>query len=139
NVTSETNLYRHGVLSAFVPVDKILEVARGKGVISVSMGRRPIRHDGAASSGGALQMRSALVNALGFDGTGITVGCLSDSFDTALTDLDDNPLTIHAAQDVATDDLPGIGNPNGNTDPVNVLEDLDDHSGFDEGRAMLQI
>jgi hypothetical protein len=84
-------------------------------------------------------MRTAVVNAQGFDGTGITVGCLSDSFDTALTDLDDNPLAIHAAQDVATDDLPGVGNPNGNTDPVNVLEDLDDHSGFDEGRAMLQI
>jgi hypothetical protein len=53
--------------------------------------------------------------------------------------LDGNPLTIHAAQDVLTDDLPGTGNPNGNTDPVTVLEDLTDNSGFDEGRAMLQI
>src|SRR3954462_3792554 len=71
NVTAETNLYRHGAISAFVPIDKIAEVARRSGVLSVSMGHRPIRNAGAAISGGALQLRTAAVNAQGFDGTGI--------------------------------------------------------------------
>jgi len=139
-VTAEAGYYRQGVISAFVPVNKIADMARSPGVLSISLGHRPIRNAGAAISGGALQLRTAAVNAQGFDGTGITVGALSDSYDQATTDLDGNPLTIHAAQDVQTDDLPGTGNPNGNTDPVVVLEDSPpDPNVFDEGRAMLQI
>lgn len=139
-ITAEAGYYRQGVISAFVPVEKIADLARSSGVLSISLGRRPIRNAGAAISGGALELRTAAVNAQGFDGTGITVGALSDSYDQATSDVDGNPLTIHAAQDVATDDLPGTGNPNGNTDPVVVLEDSPpDPSVFDEGRAMLQI
>ncbi len=139
NITAESSLYRHGVISAFVPVNKIAEMAGAPGVLSISLGRRPIRNAGAAISGGALQLRTAMVNAQGFDGSGITVGCLSDSYDTAATDLNGDPLTDHAAQDVLSDDLPGTGNPNGNTDPVVVLEDSPTPDTFDEGRAMLQI
>ncbi len=139
-VTAEASSYRNGVISAFVPVNKIAEVAHAPGVLSISLGRRPIRNAGAAISGGALQLRTDVVNAQGFDGTGITVGCLSDSYDQAVTDLNGDPLTDHAAQDVQTDDLPGVGNPNGNTSPVVVLEDSPpDPNVFDEGRAMLQI
>jgi hypothetical protein len=139
-VTAEATYYRSGVISAFVPVNKIADMAHAPGVLSISLGRHPIRNAGAAISGGALELRTAAVNAQGFDGTGITVGALSDSYDQATTDVDGNPLTIHAAQDVQTDDLPGTGNPNGNTDPVVVLEDSPpDPDVFDEGRAMLQI
>lgn len=63
----------------------------------------------------------------GAAGQGIRIGVLSDSY---------NALGA-AAADVATGELPGPGNPLGNTTPVGVL--LDYPGGSDEGRAMLQI
>ncbi|MDJ0678002.1 MAG: pre-peptidase C-terminal domain-containing protein [Calothrix sp. MO_167.B42] len=62
------------------------------------------------------------------DGTGVTVGVLSDSFDNL----------GGAADDVASGDLPGLGNPLDNTIPINVLEELPG-GGIDEGRAMIQL
>ncbi len=70
-------------------------------------------------------------SAFGVDGSGVTVGILSDSFDR------DPGAVTHAAGDVATGDLPGPGSPCGSEAPVNVLSDLG--SGTDEGRAMAQI
>jgi hypothetical protein len=76
------------------------------------------------------------------DGTSITVGVLSDSFDRNLL------TSVTAEDDVATGDLPGEGNPNGYTNPVTILDDSADNSFFfsqlsrpltDEGRAMSQI
>ncbi len=55
---------------------------------------------------------------------------MSDSYDT-------NAAPNSAALDIATGDLPGAGNPFGNTQPVVVLQDWPASS--DEGRAMLQI
>jgi hypothetical protein len=55
---------------------------------------------------------------------------MSDSYDT-------NVAPNSAALDVASGDLPGAGNPAGNTEPVVVLEDFPART--DEGRAMLQI
>src|SRR4051812_9520556 len=54
---------------------------------------------------------------------------MSDSFDTATETVDGDPLAIHAAQDIASGDLPEDG--------VTVLEDFP--GGADEGRAMLQL
>ncbi len=65
------------------------------------------------------------------DGTGITVGILSDSFARL-----SSPTS--AAGDVTAADLPGTTNPCGFTTPVNVQTDLLS-SGADEGRAMGQI
>jgi subtilisin family serine protease len=72
-------------------------------------------------------------SAAGVDGSGVTVGVISDSFDLNHTDPTD------AAGDVSTHDLPGPGDPCGHTSPVGVLDDS--HTGFvtDEGRAMLQV
>ncbi len=64
----------------------------------------------------------------GVDGSGVTVGVLSDSYDNLGGE----------AGDISTGDLPGVGNPLGNTTPVNVLADLPG-GGSDEGRAMLQL
>jgi hypothetical protein len=136
-VVAESSTYRHGVLTVFMSREKVAEAARLRGVLSISLSRAPVRNTGSAISGGVFVLRSDVVNNQGFDGSGITVGILSDSYDTATTDSEGNPLTIHAAQDVASGDLPGPGNPAGNTDPVNVLEDYPASS--DEGRAMLQI
>lgn len=142
HVTAESGAYRNGVLSAYVPINGLVALARSPGVLSISLSRRPIVNVGKTTSGGVPVIRSDLLNAQGIDGSGITVGVLSDSYDTATTDLDDNPLTIHAADDVASGDLPGIGNAN-NPNPVVVLDEFNpgpnDFPGFDEGRAMLQI
>jgi hypothetical protein len=51
---------------------------------------------------------------------------LSDSFNTS-------GGSITAETDISTGDLPGPGNPLGNTTPVTVLEDFP--GGTDEGRA----
>ncbi|HZO05280.1 MAG TPA: S8 family serine peptidase [Solirubrobacterales bacterium] len=68
---------------------------------------------------------------IGVDGTGVTVGILSDSYDR------DPTAPTRAVTDVATGDLPGPGSPCGSTAPVNVLDDSVQES--DEGRAMAQI
>src|SRR4051812_18364321 len=142
NVTSENSSYRNGIISAFVPVSKVAEVARSTGVLSMSVARRPIKNVGATTSDGALLIHTDVLNNQGLDGTGETIGVLSDSYDMATTDLNGDPLTIHAAEDIASGDLPGPGNPN-NPNPVVVIEDFtpgpDDFPGNDEGRAMLQI
>lgn len=69
----------------------------------------------------------------GVDGTGQTVGILSDSFAASKTP----PTTPQ--QDVALGVLPGPGNPCGYTEPVEVLADAAPGGGDDEGRAMAQL
>jgi hypothetical protein len=77
---------------------------------------------------GAAQARERF----GVDGTGVTVGILSDSYgaDTTVTTPQD---------DVEAGLLPGPGNPCGYETPVEVLTDLPDGEGTDEGRAMAQL
>lgn len=80
----------------------------------------------ADTSHGAFQVR----NKRGLDGRGQKVCVLSDSYNRS-------PQAVtSASDDVQTGDLPGKGNPEGRTTPVDVL---DDASGTDEGRAMLQL
>ena len=67
------------------------------------------------------------------DGAGQTVGILSDSFDT------DTTAPTHAADDVASGELPGPGNPCGYTSPVKVQDDYSGGDQSDEGRAMAQL
>jgi hypothetical protein len=76
----------------------------------------------------------------GVDGSGVTVGVLSDSYDTATTAANgSDPIATHASEDVASGDLTGSANIcSGQEAAVNVLEDSASSS-FDEGRAMLQI
>ena len=83
---------------------------------------------GAANSEGDAAHRADQVRPLGFNGAGVRIGVLSDSY---------NNLG-GAAADVTSGDLPGPGNPNGFTTAVTVVADLGS-GGTDEGRAMLQI
>jgi len=138
NVIAETSTYQHGALSAFVGANQIADAARLQGVLSVSLSHRPRKNAGATTSGGVFLLHTDDLNAQGLHGLGQTVGVLSDSYDTAVNDLSGNPLTIHAAEDIASGDLPGPGNPN-NSNPVVVIEDFNDPDAADEGRAMLQI
>ena len=72
---------------------------------------------------------------LGVSGSGQKVCALSDSYDNA-------DVSISASDDVSSGDLPGQGNPEGRTTPVDALDDSyngTDPEPSDEGRAMLQL
>ncbi len=125
----------YGTLEGFVSVKAIGKLAGMSGTGTIAQALRPHTDTGAAVSQGVAFQRVDQVQARGVDGRGITIGALSDSYDTATTDVFGNPLAIHAANDVASGDLPGLGNPQ-NSQPVVVVQD---GSGFDEGRGMLQI
>jgi hypothetical protein len=115
-------------LEGFVALSQVKALAGTAGVATVAQAPRAFTKVGAATSQGVHAQRVDRVRG-GIDGRGITVGALSDSFDEATEDVNGNPLTIHAADDIRTGDLPGEG--------VTVLEDSP--QGADEGRAMLQI
>lgn len=88
---------------------------------------------GAARSEGDSQLNTGSArSSWGVDGSGVTVGILSDSFDRRAT------AVTHAADDVFSGDLPGTGSPCGSPQPVGILSDPYS-AGTDEGRAMAQI
>ncbi len=91
----------------------------------------PIRFIGTRNSQGDVTHGADQARGLyGVNGTGLKIGVLSDSF---------NNLGA-AGTDVANGDLPGPGNPNGFTTPVQFAGSGDlAGGGGDEGRAMLQI
>jgi hypothetical protein len=115
-------------LEGYVAIGDIKALAKAPGVASVSQALKPHTDVGAATSQGVAAQRVDKVPS-GIDGRGITVGALSDSFDTAKEFIGGGPLTVHAADDMRTGDLPPEG--------VTVLQDS--AAGADEGRAMLQI
>jgi hypothetical protein len=127
-VASDMN-YRKGVIEAYVPTTSLISVARSKGVLAVVPSAPRVTNVGKTTSQGVVQHR---VDKLppGIDGSGITVGLLSDSYNT----LGEGS----AEEDVASGDLPGPGNPV-NSQPVVVLQDGLDQTDADEGRAMSQI
>lgn len=122
--------YRHGIFAAYLPTDQIANIAKIKGVRALTMEHAPQVRVGKYTSQGAAILRTDLLNNAGLKGDGITVGVLSDSFNTARFNTA-SPPAADAAQDVKTGDLP----------VVNVLEDFGGpgNPGTDEGRAICQI
>jgi subtilisin family serine protease len=90
---------------------------------------------GAATSEGDEQLRAAEAREqFGVDGSGVTVGILSDSFNA------DEFADTTAGNDVKSGDLPGKENPCGHSTPVEVVKEIEDpEEAADEGRAMAQI
>ncbi|MBB4845876.1 hypothetical protein HNP55_004430 [Paucibacter oligotrophus] len=129
-VLASSDKYRKGVLTAYVPVGALNSLAETAGVRSVVLALGLETNVGATTSQGAPAMRTDQVNAQGITGAGITVGVMSDSYNTSTN-------AVKAANDVASGDLPGAGNPLGNTAEVVVVKDQ--AGGSDEGRAMAQI
>ncbi len=127
-ITASDLNYRAGVIEAYAPTKSLAHIAREKGVLAVVPSSPMVTNVGTTDTQGIVQHRIDKVR--GADGGGVTVGVLSDSYDT-------NEEPNSAADDIASGDLPGEGNPLGNTQPVVVLEDWPDET--DEGRAMLQI
>lgn len=128
-VTATDMSYRMGVVEAFVAPGALMQVANDAGVLAVVPSSPVITNVGLVDSQGVVQHRVDQI--AGVDGSGITIGVMSDSFDTRV-----GAITT-ATDDVASGDLPGPGNPNGYEEPVVVLEDVP--NGSDEGRAMAQI
>jgi hypothetical protein len=117
------------------------------GALGASPMLTPIVSESTCPSGGVVsegdvQLRAAEARAskVGIDGSGVTVGILSDSFDQAEQAADESgPVATHQAEDVESGDLPGATNTcPGQATPVNVLDDSETE-GEDEGRAMGQI
>jgi hypothetical protein len=114
------------IVSGLLPITSIEAIAALQNVRSArpAMWKTNI---GLVTSQGDSSMHSSIVRrTLGYNGTGIKVGVLSDSYN----------YLGGAAADVASGDLPGAGNPNGYTTPVTVLADDGE---TDEGRGMLQL
>lgn len=116
------------LVSGWLPIDAIADAALLGTLQFARPSYRPVVNVGRTTSQADVAMGADTARSLfGVDGTGVTIGVLSDSFDTG---------SGSAAVDVTGGDLPGPGNPNGFTSPVNVLSDT---IGIDEGRAMLQL
>ncbi len=118
---------------AVQPSDLQALATSGPAVIAVREILQPMTNAACPSgdfvSEGVTQLRAALARAqFPVDGRGVTVGILSDSYDKL----------GGAATDVTNGELPGSGNPCGNTTAIdNLIEGPGGSS--DEGRAMAQI
>lgn len=128
---------RYQTLTVAAKPEDLPALAAVAGVAGVTEVLTPITHGadcgGLVRSEGDTQLAAANARASwGVDGTGVTVGILSDSFDR------DASAATHAAQDVVNGDLPGPGSPCGTSQPLGVLDDTES-AGEDEGRAMAQI
>ena len=126
-----------GMLEGFVPLARVTALAAMPDTGTLAQSLRPRTRAGSAQSQGVALQRADRVQRRGVDGRGVTIGAISDTYDTATQTLTGQPLTVHARDDVRSGDLPGRGNAKYPT-PVVVLEDSED-APTDEGRAMLQI
>ena len=79
-IASDLN-YRKGVVEAWVPTGALVSLAGKAGVLSVVGAAPRVTNVGATTSQGVVQHRVDKLPA-GVDGSGITVGALSDSYDT---------------------------------------------------------
>lgn len=125
-VTGVNPYFRNGTISAYVPLEQLEPLAANSGLRLMKMSLRPAKNVGVTTSQGTKVLRSDLANASGFNGAGITVGVLSDSYDASPTSF----TTIRAANDIASGDL---------RTPKLVIDIAAGASNTDEGRAMMQI
>ena len=118
------------VVSAQMPVNMLADLS-GSG--SLAFARPTFRETnvGLVTSQGDRSMRTDEIRAdLGFDGAGITIGVLSDSFACDPGTLAGGPYTT-PAEDEANDDIP--------TGVVILSDFLDQTTCIDEGRGMTQL
>lgn len=128
-IRSEMPSFHSGIIAAWANLNDIPAIAGAQGVRSVSMVHKPVRHVGLVTSQGATILKSLQLNQMGHSGFGITIGALSNSYNTY--------TQYPASTDVSTGDLPGTGNPDRHKKNVVVL--AEGPAGDDEGRALLQI
>ncbi len=112
-------------------MDKISELNNCKELKRVIPELKPITRVGDVTSEAVKSLKvNQVLNTYGLTGKNVKIGVLSDSY---------NALGGEAAG-IASGDLPGVGNPNGYSTPVNVLSEIATGSGgIDEGRAMIEL
>jgi hypothetical protein len=130
---AEDHAFQAGTIEAYMTPAAAADLAQKPGIAALSLVWKPKLNIGAVTTQGFIQHR---VNDIAgkYTGAGVKVGVLSDSYDSYAS----SDPAHDAAVDISTGDLPGPGNPYGNTTPVTVLDDTF-VGGTDEGRAMLQI
>jgi len=117
---------RH-LVEGFLPISALADVESlgSAGLLGVTPVYKPVTSAGSVENQADVVHETVRVRGTlptGYDGTGITIGVLSDSYDTSLT------ASTDASDDIASGDLPA---------DVVVLEE--GPTGSDEGRAMLQL
>jgi len=122
------------LIEGYLPLSATRAAAAVPGILSLHATQRPIHMAQRATASlttfgtvphqAAVLEKAAVVQARGVNGSGISVGVLSDSFNTCVSCVTD------AAQDIAAGNLPAAG--------VTVLAEGPGGS-TDEGRAMLQL
>ena len=127
---------RYRIVTAYVSLAHLQGLAGLSFVENITEVTRPMINQagcpGAVTSEGDGQLRADVARSTNsVDGSGVTVGVLSDSYAGVTTPTSAN-------DDILSGDLPGTGNPCGHTTPVVVLEDYPTNPS-DEGRAMMQI
>jgi len=131
---TETN-YRAGVIAAHISIAAAEQLANTPGIRSMMLVHRPFVDAGKVTSQGSRLLRSNVVNGTGgITGKGVTVGVISDSFNTS-----GNP--INALADVKSGDLPKNTSIAGG-EGLKFLIERDPTifgPGTDEGRGMAQI
>ena len=129
--------WRGGIISAWLPISQATAVAELAGVRSVMLAPPPRKRVGSVTAESTVVERTQQVNTPGLFtpqgilGSNITVGIVSDSYNTASG-------VTRASAGIASGNLPGTGNPDGYTTPVVVLQD-GSSADTDEGRGMAEI
>jgi hypothetical protein len=125
---SAQSILRPNWIEGFVPIWAVKSLAAVPGIAHARAVARPVKFAGSVQSQAVAVEKADLAQARGFDGTGIKVGVLSNSYDS----FGAHGFHPDATDDIASGDLPAGG--------VTVLQDdLTNPNGDDEGRAMLQL
>lgn len=140
---------RYQRVTVAAPPEDLRAVAAVAGVAGVTPVLTPIVAAGCTSQQGSvvsqgdeqLKAKEAREGPPALDGSGVSVGILSDSFDQATEAADGSgPVATTADEDVETADLPGPASPCLNKAAVHLVGDPDEEEEpQDEGRAMAQI
>lgn len=121
-------LYKHQINGLF-PLKHLSKLNEWTAIQTARPVYRPHTHSGIVESQGDVAQRSDIIRLQNnLSGSGITVGVLSDSYNS----LGGEALGI------SNGELPGLGNAT-NSNPVTILLDDIFPSNIDEGRAMLEI
>lgn len=119
------------VVSGYIHMDNIAKLNSCNSLARVIPEFKPTTNVGLVTNEAVTAMYTAEASKIfGVNGEGIKIGILSDSFN-AIGDADTT---------VASGDIPGIGNPNGFTTPVEILSEIESlETGSDEGRGMAEL